>query len=262
MKELQEGEAKGENVKGTNLSQEELGLDLVEQRTVFYCNACTRYLPIKGTLEETKSKHCMTLTHLKYVDEYRQREKQIALREKEREKAAAKKALEEASAETSAGAGDTTDGKLGSATDEGKEKGDDTEKAESVATEGETNEKEAENMDTDAPVGKAKNIKQEVDNSVVEDEESDEFVKVVLKNHSKEGNKEPAGDEIASEGQPEEKISEDAPANESLEEDDEDEIELHAGDEVEEDLSMDDSGWSRRTRSSIRKNSTDRKSTS
>jgi len=61
-----------------------LGLDLVELRTVFFCNACVRYLPIKGDYDEVKSRHCMTLTHIKCVEEFRQREKRIAERQRKR----------------------------------------------------------------------------------------------------------------------------------------------------------------------------------
>jgi hypothetical protein len=91
MKELQEGEAKGDNVKGTNLSPEELGLNLLEIRTVFYCNACIRYIPIKGDTEEAKKNHCMTLNHLKGVEEFNERERRRTLREEQRERARRRK---------------------------------------------------------------------------------------------------------------------------------------------------------------------------
>lgn len=58
------------------------GGDLVEVRTVFFCNACVRYLPIKGEVEEAKERHCMTLAHIKGVEEFRQREKKIAERQR------------------------------------------------------------------------------------------------------------------------------------------------------------------------------------
>lgn len=59
-----------------------IGADLLEIRTVFFCNACVRYLPIKGDTEEAKERHCMTLTHVKSVEDFRQREKKIAERQR------------------------------------------------------------------------------------------------------------------------------------------------------------------------------------
>jgi len=84
-----------------------LGLELLEQRTVFYCNACLRYLPIKDDVEETRRKHCMTVNHLRYVEELRLREKRREERRiedekkaKEEEERKAAKALEAAQKET------------------------------------------------------------------------------------------------------------------------------------------------------------------
>lgn len=68
-----------------------IGLDLIEIRTVFYCNACIRYIPIKGETEEAKKIHCMTLNHLKSVEEYNEREKRRLLREEARERAKRRK---------------------------------------------------------------------------------------------------------------------------------------------------------------------------
>jgi hypothetical protein len=80
---------------------------LVEVRTVFFCNACVRYLPIKGEIEEAKERHCMTLTHVKGVEEFRQREKKILERqrfrlereEREKERKLKEKLKEEKAAE-------------------------------------------------------------------------------------------------------------------------------------------------------------------
>lgn len=67
------------------------GLDLVEIRTVFYCNACIRYIPIKGEEDEAKRNHCMTLNHLKSVEEFNERERRRAQREEARERAKRRK---------------------------------------------------------------------------------------------------------------------------------------------------------------------------
>ena len=98
MKELQERESRGETVKGTNLSPEELGFNLVDKRAVLNCQACVRYIPIKETEaeEDTKTKHCMTFSHIKYVDEYNERErkhKEKKARDEERKLAAAAAAV-------------------------------------------------------------------------------------------------------------------------------------------------------------------------
>lgn len=96
MKELQERTASGDNVSGTNLSPEELGMDLIEIRTCFYCNACIRYIPIKGDTDEAKKNHCMTLNHLKSVEEFNERERRRAQREEARERANKRRKQEEA----------------------------------------------------------------------------------------------------------------------------------------------------------------------
>lgn len=84
---MREKEAKGECVvKGTNLSEEDLGMNLMEQRTVYYCSACVRYLPIRDSEEETKMRHCTSLTHVKLVEEYRQRAKRSEKRNVEHER--------------------------------------------------------------------------------------------------------------------------------------------------------------------------------
>jgi len=192
-------------------------------------------LPIKGTLEETKSKHCLTLTHLKYVDEYRQREKHIALR-KEREEAA-KNAVDDkdSKGETTSGEIKQEDDAETTTTKEGDNE-DKVVKDEAGAKEGELGEKEE---------------KEGVDH---EDE-------AVEKEDRIGGTVEPSNEAAIAESESKEQDAAEREINESMEydeNDDEDEIELHAGDEVEEDLSMDDdSGWSRRTRSA--KTSTDRK---
>ncbi|XP_021955184.1 DNA ligase 1 isoform X2 [Folsomia candida] len=116
MKELKDAEGKVDGVKGTNLTQEELGADLVEVRTVFFCNACVRYLPIKGDIDEAKERHCMTLTHVKGVEEFHQREKKIAERqrirmereERDKERRLKEKAKEESKASAEGTAATTT----------------------------------------------------------------------------------------------------------------------------------------------------------
>jgi len=65
-------------------------MDLLEEKNVFYCKACVRYFPIREDLEDTKMRHCMSLGHIKYVEEYRTRLKWL----KKREEAEAREKLE------------------------------------------------------------------------------------------------------------------------------------------------------------------------
>lgn len=74
------------------------GLNLVEERQVLYCNVCTRYIPIRDSVDEAKVQHCTTFTHVKAVDDHyaheeRQKEKK-ARQEKE-------KKISDSTAETS-----------------------------------------------------------------------------------------------------------------------------------------------------------------
>jgi hypothetical protein len=71
-------------------------MDLLEEKNVFYCKACVRYFPIRDDLEETKMRHCLTLPHIKYVEEYRNRVKWLQKREQQeaKEREALEKKLE------------------------------------------------------------------------------------------------------------------------------------------------------------------------
>lgn len=78
-------------------------------RTVFYCNACARYMPIKGEVEEAKKNHCMTLNHLKSVEEFNERERRRAQREEARERAKRRRQEETEKEEKGKGANTSTE---------------------------------------------------------------------------------------------------------------------------------------------------------
>jgi len=217
--ELQAREGRGELVQGTNLSEQELGLHLVEERQVLFCNVCSRYIPIRDSIEDSKIQHCTTFTHVKAVDDHYAHEE----RQKEKKARQEKKAAEAASKEeekTSANADDTTV---------------------KVEIAGESKE---------CPEGGTSNDKKNVqpdDNNPPQDSniEHEPVVKVKIESVGEGDN----NDEVQ---------------NERDEEEDEDEIELHADvdDDAEEEESEETSTWSRRTRSSARKDSTSKTTSS
>ncbi|ODM91945.1 hypothetical protein Ocin01_14741 [Orchesella cincta] len=230
MKELQEGEAKGDNVKGTNLSPEELGLDLVEIRTVFYCNACIRYIPIKGQTDDAKKNHCMTLNHLKNVEEFNEKERRRAQREEARERAKRKK--QELSDKHEKRKDTTTD-----ATDETEKVADVKEREEKTDVVDSTKNESGAN-----PV----QIKQEPADTYSEDGKTS---KTVDGQDSVVGGLTNVLGTSSSENQ---EIEGQKNMNRNEADEDEDEIELHAGeDDVEEDTG-DTGDWSRRTRAGQR----------
>jgi len=84
LKEMKEMESKGECVKGTNMTPDQLGMNMLDEKTVVHCRACVRYFPIRdGNFEETQLKHCLTLNHIKQVEEYQARMKYLAKRDAE-----------------------------------------------------------------------------------------------------------------------------------------------------------------------------------
>jgi len=223
MKELQEREAKGNNVKGTNLSPEELGLNLVEIRTVFYCNACMRYIPIKGQQDEAKKNHCMTLNHLKSVEDFNEKERRRALREEARERAKRRKQEE-------------NEGK----SKEADQTGETGESANRDQTDGQD---KTDNSGETVPAGNALALIKQEPSDICENEINDDMSKS-LQDEGAEGKKD-GGANLGADKQ------ENIHRNEA-EEDDDDEIELHAGEDDVEDESEDTGDWSRRTRSSQR----------
>ncbi|CAG7818844.1 unnamed protein product [Allacma fusca] len=207
--ELQAREGRGELVQGTNLSEQELGLHLVEERQVLFCNVCSRYIPIRESIEESRIQHCTTFTHVKAVDDHYAHEE----RQKEKKTRLEKKAAEAASKE-----------------EEKKSVADDsvTVKVENVGESGE------------CPDGSKSSDKQNDEGNTAQDVIIDKEPTVRVKS------------EAIGEGDNNEET-----LNERDEEEDEDEIELHAevDDDGEEEESEETSTWSRRTRSSARKDS-------